>query len=162
MSNVTKFTWKMTSQHQKDEYFREFEKAFSWPSDWEHEVKKMWNEKAARRYSGFISSLKVMYKAGKSRPIYVPDGLINHWKDPNVIKRSEAARKTRMSEPDGPGIGISKQRGGSVSIEERSMWKAAERGVSIMDCVYESFSDLHRFKDVKYTCKSAGDCCNAG
>ncbi|XP_042062933.1 uncharacterized protein LOC121806843 [Salvia splendens] len=59
--------------------------------------------------------------------------------------------------PDGPGTGISRQRGGSVSVDERSMRKAAERGVSIMDCVYESFSDIHRFKDGQYTYKRAAD-----
>ena len=30
-----------------------------------------------------------------------------------------------MSEPDGPDTGISKQRGGSLSVEERSMWKVS-------------------------------------
>ena len=66
-----------------------------------------------------------MYTDGKSRPIYVPQemwtGSIDHWKDENDIKKSEAAKKARMSEPDGPDTGISKQRGGSLSVEERSM-----------------------------------------
>ncbi|XP_042030684.1 uncharacterized protein LOC121777476 [Salvia splendens] len=56
--------------------------------------------------------------------------------------------------------GLKLQRGQecpTVSVEERSMWKAAERGVSIMDCVYESFSDIHRFKDGRYTYKRAAN-----
>ena len=89
----------------------------------------MWDDKAAKRYSGFISYLKKIYTDGKSRPTYVPpemwSGLINHWKDPKVIEKSEAAKKARMSEPDGPGTGIRKQRGGSLSIEERAMRKVS-------------------------------------
>ncbi|KAG6428144.1 hypothetical protein SASPL_112393 [Salvia splendens] len=102
-----------------------------------------------------------MYIDGKSRPTYVPpemwSGLIDHWKDPKVIEKFEASKKPRMSEPDGPGTGIRKQRGGSLSIEERAMRKAAERGVSVMDCVYEAFRDTPIFKDGSYTSKMAAD-----
>ncbi|KAL1548479.1 hypothetical protein AAHA92_16706 [Salvia divinorum] len=85
--NVTSFTWKLTSQKQKDEYYQEFRNAFSRSSDWEHET-------------------------------------------------------TRML---------------SLSVEERSIRKAAERGILVMDCVYDSFHDIHVFKDGRYTYKRAAD-----
>ncbi|KAG6432284.1 hypothetical protein SASPL_103859 [Salvia splendens] len=131
-------------------------KGFSCPDDWEHEVKKMWAEKAAKIYSSFISTLKKMYTNGKSRPIYVPQemwsGLIDLWKVENVIKKSEAAKKARMSEPDGQQI----LHPNGMSCN-KCVLGPAEKGVSMMDCVHDWFQEIHSFKDGRHTYKKAAD-----
>ena len=95
-----------------------------WPDAWEQEVHTLWAKRAAIRFSSFITSLKKMRNANRGRPGYVPEGmwkgLLEHWKDPNVIRISDLARKARYSEPDGPGTGYSKNFGGSTSVAAKA------------------------------------------
>ncbi|XP_047968189.1 uncharacterized protein LOC125212150 [Salvia hispanica] len=68
--------------------------------------------KAAIRFSSFITRLKKFNAPNKARPSYVSEvtwkGLLEHWKDPDVIEKSILTKKARLSEPDGPGTGYSK------------------------------------------------------
>ena len=54
------------------------------------------------------------------RPSYVPEemwnGLVEHWNKPTVKAKSEAARRARFAEPNGPGTGYVRHYGGSVSV----------------------------------------------
>ena len=71
----------------------------------------LWKKKAAIRFSSFITSLKKFNAPNKARPGYVSEvmwkGLLEHWKDPDVMHKSILAKKARLSEPDGPGTGYS-------------------------------------------------------
>ncbi|KAL6565210.1 hypothetical protein OROMI_016660 [Orobanche minor] len=66
--------------------------------------------------------MKVLRTAGDlGRPDYCSEemwmDLCDYWDSPEAQRRSEAARMNRISEPDGPGSGISKHQGGSKSVE---------------------------------------------
>ncbi|KAL6524088.1 hypothetical protein OROMI_031183 [Orobanche minor] len=73
-------------------------------------------------------------------------GLCHYWDSPEAQRRSEAARASRISEPDGPGSGISKHRGGSKSVEILAQEK----------CIYSSFRSIHTKTDGTFLMQKAG------
>ncbi|XP_042025038.1 uncharacterized protein LOC121772118 [Salvia splendens] len=75
--NITGFNWKLTPQEIKDAYFQEFQKAYAWPDSWEHDVHKLWKNRAAKRFSGFISALKKMKNENVGRQGYVLEEMCN-------------------------------------------------------------------------------------
>ncbi|KAL6547500.1 hypothetical protein OROMI_023221 [Orobanche minor] len=113
------------------------EKRFSWPPSWEDDVYRMWESRARIRYRDYSHDMKVLRTdVDLGRSDYYSEemwtGLCHYWDSPEAQRRSEAARASRMSEPDGPGFEISKHRGGSKLVEilaqEMVMEIATERG----------------------------------
>ncbi|KAL6519997.1 hypothetical protein OROHE_017140 [Orobanche hederae] len=74
-------------------------------------------------------------------------GLCDYWDIPEASRRSEAARKNRMSEPGEPGSRISKHRGGSKSVEILAPEMAVKEGIPAEKCIYSSFKFIHTKKD---------------
>ncbi|KAL6588136.1 hypothetical protein OROMI_001114 [Orobanche minor] len=92
IANSTGFSWKLTLQPAKLQFFDEVWKRFSWPPSWENDVYRMWESRARIRYRDYIHDMKVLRTAGDlGRPDYCSDEM---W-----------------TKPDGPGSGISKHRG---------------------------------------------------
>ncbi|KAL6546823.1 hypothetical protein OROMI_022544 [Orobanche minor] len=61
-----------------------------------------------------------------------------------------------MSEPDGPGSGISKHRGGSKSVEILAQEMAAKEGIPAEKCIYSSFKSIHTKTDGTFLTQKAG------
>ncbi|KAL6547497.1 hypothetical protein OROMI_023218 [Orobanche minor] len=61
-----------------------------------------------------------------------------------------------MSEPDGPGFGISKHRGGSKLVEILAQEMAANEGIPAEKCIYLSFKSIHTKKDGTFLTRKAG------
>ncbi|KAL6562865.1 hypothetical protein OROHE_005452 [Orobanche hederae] len=107
---------------------------FSWPPSWEDDVYRLWESRARIRYRDYVHDMKVLRTDGDlGRPYYCSEdmwmGLCHYWDSPEAQRRSEAARASRMSEPDGPDSGISKHRGGSKSVEILDQEMAAKEGI---------------------------------
>ncbi|KAL6550610.1 hypothetical protein OROMI_021098 [Orobanche minor] len=161
IANPTGFSWKLTLQSVKLQFFDEFRKRFSWPPSWEDDVYRMWESRARIRYRDYIHDMKVLRTAGDlGRPDYCSEemwtGLCQYWDSPEAQRRSEAARASRMSEPDGPGSGISKHRGGSKSVEILAQEMAAKEGIPAEKCIYSSFKSIHTKKDGTFLTQKAG------
>ncbi|KAH6805024.1 hypothetical protein C2S51_029855 [Perilla frutescens var. frutescens] len=152
IENPTGFSWKLTPDNIKAKYFDEFRKYFAWPPKWETEVYQVWEAKACVRYFGWLNDMKKKRNNGK--PLWINletwNGLCSYWDTPEVIDRSTKARQNRMSEPDGPGTGISKHRSGSRPIRRLVEEMATEKGISHTQCVYETFHSIHVKKDRTY------------
>ncbi|KAH6777723.1 hypothetical protein C2S51_009035 [Perilla frutescens var. frutescens] len=152
IENPTGFSWKLTPDNIKAKYFDEFRKYFAWPPEWETEVYQVWEAKARVRYSGWLNDMKKKRNNGKPPWINLEtwNGLCSYWDTPEVIDRSTKARQNRMSEPDGPGTGISKHRGGSRPVRRLVEDMATQKGISHTQCVYETFRSIHVKKDGTY------------
>ncbi|XP_057808942.1 uncharacterized protein LOC131023418 [Salvia miltiorrhiza] len=119
------YTWKLPPPTVQELYFEEFKKEFAWNPDDEADVKKMWLDKARKRYSDNMSEYKRQLKekteAGEmmETPLGMSDtfwtGLKAYWDQDEVKAVSRRARENRYSEPDGVGTGISRHVGGSQS-----------------------------------------------
>ncbi|KAL6580091.1 hypothetical protein OROMI_008115 [Orobanche minor] len=160
IANPTGFSWKLTLQSVKLQFFDEFRR-FSWPPSWEDDVYRMWESRARIRYRDYIHDMKVLRTAGDlGRPDYCSEemwtGLCQYWDSPEAQRRSEAARASRMSEPDGPCSGISKHRGGSKSVEILAQEMAAKEGIPAEKCIYSSFKSIHTKKDGTFLTQKAG------
>ncbi|KAL6520432.1 hypothetical protein OROHE_017020 [Orobanche hederae] len=160
IANPTGFSWKLTLQPVKLQYFDEFRR-FSWPPSWEDDVYRLWESRARIRYRDYIHDMKVLRTDGDlGRPDYCSEemwtGLCHYWDSPEAQRRSEAARASRMSEPDGPGSGISKHRGGSKSVEILAQEMAAKEGIPAEKCIYSSFKSIHTKTDGTFLTQKAG------
>ncbi|KAL6544456.1 hypothetical protein OROMI_023318 [Orobanche minor] len=136
IANPTGFSWKLTMQPVKLQFFDEFRRRFSWAPSWEDDIYRMWESRARIHYRDYIYDMKVSRTAGDlGRPDYYSEemwtGLCHYWDSPEAQRRSEAARVSRMSEPGGSGSRISKHQGGLISVEilaQEMNEIAAERG----------------------------------
>ncbi|XP_057793080.1 uncharacterized protein LOC131009685 [Salvia miltiorrhiza] len=125
VDNPGGYTWRLTPPDVKELYYAELQKEFSWSPADELEVRAMWEVKASKRYSDMMSDYKRKLRAhtdaGREmdRPVWMSaefwTGLKAYWSQEAVQAVSERARANRMSEPDGPGTGISRHVGGSRS-----------------------------------------------
>ncbi|KAL6587677.1 hypothetical protein OROMI_000655 [Orobanche minor] len=71
IANPTGFSWKLTLQPVKLQYFDEFRKRFSWPPSWEDDVYRMWESRAHIHYRDYIHDMKVLRTDGDlERPNY--------------------------------------------------------------------------------------------
>ncbi|KAG6405542.1 hypothetical protein SASPL_133132 [Salvia splendens] len=158
--NITGFTWMLTPKEIKDAYYQELEKAYSWPDSWEHDVHKLWKNGTAKRFSGFISAIKKTKTVNVGKPSYVPEemwnGLVEHWNKPTVKAKSEASRRAKFSESNGPGTGYVRHHGRSVSVAVIAQKIAKERSIPIDKCMHEAFMILHH-KNGEYTYKKAAN-----
>ncbi|KAL6546756.1 hypothetical protein OROMI_022477 [Orobanche minor] len=133
---------------------------FSWPPSWEDDVYRMWESRARIRYKDYIHDMKVLRTDGDlGRPDYCYEemwtGLCHYWDNPQAQRRSEAARASRMSQPDGPCSGICKHRGGSKSVEILAQEMAAKEGIPTEKCIYSSFKSIHTKKDGTFLTQKA-------
>ncbi|KAG6427520.1 hypothetical protein SASPL_111766 [Salvia splendens] len=117
----------------------------------------------ASRVLGFQTGLNLLKKMNdkkRGRPTYVLEkmwsGLVNYWKKPEVIVKSNLARKARYTEPDGPGTGYIRNNGGSSFVAAKAQKLAAKKGVPISDCAYETFM-VHHNKNGEFTYKKTAD-----
>ncbi|KAL6584033.1 hypothetical protein OROMI_003322 [Orobanche minor] len=120
---------------------REWIKRFSWPPSWEDDIYRLWESRARIRYRDYIHDMEVLRTDGDlGRPDYCSEemwtGLCHYWDSPEAQRRSEAARASRMSEPDGPSSGISKHREGSKSVEILAQEMAAKEGIPAEKCIF--------------------------
>ncbi|KAH6756281.1 hypothetical protein C2S53_003701 [Perilla frutescens var. hirtella] len=65
---------------------------------------------------------KFKEKSARKRPPCIPESAwparLEYWNKDEVKRKALQAKKNRMSEPDGPGTGTSKHKGGSRSAVE--------------------------------------------
>ncbi|KAL6576496.1 hypothetical protein OROHE_000277 [Orobanche hederae] len=137
------------------------QKRFSWPPSWEDDVYRMWESRARICYRAYIHDMKVLRTAGDfGRPVYCSEemwtSLCDYWDSPEAQRRSEAARVNRMSEPDGPGSGISKHLGGLKSVEILAQEMAVKEGIPAEKCIYSSFKSIHTKNDGTFLTQKAG------
>ncbi|XP_057794625.1 uncharacterized protein LOC131010932 isoform X2 [Salvia miltiorrhiza] len=125
VKNPNGFNWKLTPNNIKKLYFDEFKKVYTWPEKFENQVYKKWSQRAAMRYSDFVHNMKLKRDdavEGGGMPGYIDEDawkdLCEYWDTESVKAKSEKARQCRLSEPDGPGTGIVKHKGGSKSVED--------------------------------------------
>ena len=77
-----------------------------------------WNTHAGNRYASVISKFKL--NSGKGVPEDVWRAWQQEWSKDEYKKKCATAKKNRLSEPAGPGTGISRHTGGSRSFEEHA------------------------------------------
>ncbi|KAH6764007.1 hypothetical protein C2S51_015256 [Perilla frutescens var. frutescens] len=110
--------------------------------------------RAAQRYKDVIHKIKV--NSARKRPDFIPASVwpawIQYWNTDEFKEKSHKVKKNRLSEPDGPGTGISKHKGGSRCAEEHLIAMAKQKGVS-HDGVstWDIFLRLHSGRDGEYT-----------
>ncbi|KAH6757475.1 hypothetical protein C2S52_023419 [Perilla frutescens var. hirtella] len=128
----SRYTWKLVPAETKASYYEEFKKYFTCEPDLEAIVYEKWYHKAAGRYKDMVHKFKVI--SNGKRLDFIPANVwpawIEYWNTDEVKCKSHVAKKNRLSEPDGPGTGISKHRGGSRCAEEHVLGLAKEKGVS--------------------------------
>ncbi|KAL6542386.1 hypothetical protein OROMI_023988 [Orobanche minor] len=160
IANSTGFSWKLTLQPVKLQYFDEFRR-FSWPPSWEDDVYRLWESRAHIRYRDYIHDMKVLMTDGNlGRTDYCSEEMWTVYiitGSPEAQRRSEAARASRMSEPDGPGSGISKHQGGSKSVEILAQEMLRKREFQLKSVyIYSSFKSIHTKKDGTFLMQKAG------
>ncbi|XP_057804443.1 uncharacterized protein LOC131019849 isoform X1 [Salvia miltiorrhiza] len=162
VKNPNGFNWKLTPNNIKKLYFDEFKKVYTWPEKFENQVYKKWSQRAAMRYSDFVHNMKLKRDdavEGGGMPGYIDEDawkdLCEYWDTESVKAKSEKARQCKLSEPDGPGTGIVKHKGGSKSVEDIAQELAAAKGVPVSSVIYDSFRALHVKKDGTYTDKKS-------
>ncbi|XP_057797434.1 uncharacterized protein LOC131013385 [Salvia miltiorrhiza] len=154
--NPNGFNWKATHDDVKNLYFMEFKKHFMWDDSIKQAVKLDFMKIAARRYKDFVYEIKMAKDdPNKGRPPFIherewPDWL-SYWRSEAVVKKSETAKKCRMSEPEGPGTGQVKHKGGSKSTLQIADEIAKKKGVDPNQCFYDAYEVLHVNKDGSYT-----------
>ncbi|KAH6777727.1 hypothetical protein C2S51_009039 [Perilla frutescens var. frutescens] len=127
MMHETGYTWKMLPPETKASYYEEFKKYFTWEPYLESVVHEKWGKRAATRYKDLVHNFKIKEKL-------------------------EKAKRNRLSEPDGPGTGISKHKGGSRCADEHILGLAKEKGVSVEEVsTWDLFLRLHSGKDGEFT-----------
>ncbi|XP_057802359.1 uncharacterized protein LOC131017572 [Salvia miltiorrhiza] len=151
------YTWKLTPPTVQELYFEEFKKEFTWNPEDEADVKKMWLEKARKRYSDNMSEYKRLLKqkteAGEmmETPLGMSDtfwtGLKAYWDQDEVKAVSRRARENRYSEPDGVGTGISRHVGGSQSSRILQQSLLVDGEVPPTASNYSTFLRLHMYAD---------------
>ncbi|XP_039140187.1 uncharacterized protein LOC120277413 isoform X2 [Dioscorea cayenensis subsp. rotundata] len=109
------YSWKNVSKETKDFYWNEFQKFFVWDESMLSAIKMAWQRKAAERYRALMCSLR----KGKEKSLHVSDSAWKTWTDawnsPEFKTRCETATANRLTEITGPGSGISRHTGGSIS-----------------------------------------------
>lgn len=82
-------------------------------------------KRAALCYSEMLSDWKKKWFKKKKKPGCVSAdawrSLLAYWGRPEVKARAEQNQKNRMSEPGGPGTGVSRHRGGSRCAIEHAL-----------------------------------------
>ncbi|XP_057803034.1 uncharacterized protein LOC131018327 [Salvia miltiorrhiza] len=117
----------------------------------------MWEQKASKRYSDMMSDYKRKLRASTDegremdRPLWMSaelwTGLQAYWSQEAVQAVSQRARANRMSEPDGPGTGISRHVGGSQSTRILQQSLSLETGLPSAAQNYSTFLRLHMRED---------------
>ncbi|KAH6821807.1 hypothetical protein C2S53_003261 [Perilla frutescens var. hirtella] len=138
----TGYTWKMVPQERREQYMEEFQvfyyifsilifflsltfsyvfnmlqKEWFWDPAEDAAIWAAWSVKAGERYKDIVYGFK--RNRTKGCPPYVPHEMWEcfkaYWGTDAFKKKSEVSSKNHLSEPDGPGTGIVKHRGGSRS-----------------------------------------------
>ncbi|XP_057774817.1 uncharacterized protein LOC130993799 [Salvia miltiorrhiza] len=154
--NPNGFNWKATQDDAKNLYFMEFKKHFMWDDSIEQAVKLDFMKIAARRYKDFVYEIKMANDdPKKGRPPFIHErewsDWLSYWRSEAMVKKSETAKKCRMSEPEGPGTGQMKHKGGSKSTLQIADEIAKKKGVDPSQCFYDAYEVLHVNKDGSYT-----------
>ncbi|XP_057779778.1 uncharacterized protein LOC130998375 [Salvia miltiorrhiza] len=157
VDNPGGYTWRLTPPAVKDSYYAELQKEFAWSPEDELLVMAMWEQKASKRYSDMMSDYKRKLKASTDkgremdRPLWMSaefwTGLQAYWSQEAVQAVSQRARANRMSEPDGPGTGISRHVGGSQSTRILQQSLSLETGLPPAAQNYSTFLRLHMRED---------------
>ncbi|KAG8661886.1 uncharacterized protein LOC110606300 isoform X4 [Manihot esculenta] len=109
------YCWKSVSKETKDLYWEEFQKHFIWDETNSSLIKIAWQRKAAERYRSLMCS----FRKGKEKSMHVPDITWQKWNEAwsteDFKSRSKQFSANRRSETGGPGSGISRHSGGSIS-----------------------------------------------
>ncbi|GFQ06675.1 hypothetical protein PHJA_002811500 [Phtheirospermum japonicum] len=139
--------WKAVPADHKKKYFQMFKDHFSWPPSTGPAVCNAFMKQAAIRYKDMVSAFK---KApGNKQPGCVSpaiwDKWLAYWSLPEVIAKSEKARRNRKSEKAGPGTGCSRHSGGSRSAYSHALALEKEKGQApnAFDCMLL----IHKRKD---------------
>ncbi|XP_057807837.1 uncharacterized protein LOC131022398 [Salvia miltiorrhiza] len=127
----------------------------------------MWEVKASKRYSDMMSDYKRKLRAhtdaGREmdRPVWMSaefwTGLKAYWSQEAVQAISERARANRMSEPDGPGTGISRHVGGSRSTRVLQQSLSLDTGLPLTAQNYSTFLRLHMREDGSFLSQRDAD-----
>ncbi|KAH6775583.1 hypothetical protein C2S52_013144 [Perilla frutescens var. hirtella] len=133
-------------------YFEEF-KEFIWDLAITPMISGLWNAKAAVRYKDMVHTFKKHMREGRhvcisqdaweSWPVY--------WDSLEVAKKAEISSKNRISEPDGPGTGIVKHKGGSRCAHVNAAVLASENGLTAGQVGWETFMRLHGSSEADYS-----------
>ncbi|GFQ06674.1 hypothetical protein PHJA_002811400 [Phtheirospermum japonicum] len=139
--------WKAVPADHKKMYFQKFKDHFSWAPSVGPAVCNAFMKQAALRYRDMITRFK--YAPGNKRPKCVSpaiwDKWLAYWSLPEVIAKSEKARKNRKSEKAGPGTGCSRHSGGSRSARAHALALEKEKGRA--PDAYECSMRIHKRKD---------------
>ncbi|KAH6825296.1 hypothetical protein C2S53_007020 [Perilla frutescens var. hirtella] len=114
-----------------------------------------WNQNS-RKDDFMKNDPKIAVNCARKRPDFIHASVwpawIQYWNTDEFKEKSHKVKKNRVSEPDGPGTGISKHKGGSRCAEEHLIAMAKQKGVS-HDGVstWDIFLRLHSGRDGKYT-----------
>ncbi|XP_057790487.1 uncharacterized protein LOC131007596 [Salvia miltiorrhiza] len=118
------FCWKLVSDEQKKEYFKDFKKFFYWTGLSEEVVYKHCYTRARDRYRHLIHKIK-RCRNNEQQPPFIPERDWSSWKEywgrDDVKAKAEKTRRNRISEPYGVGTGIIKHRGGSICALDYAM-----------------------------------------
>ncbi|XP_021687579.2 uncharacterized protein LOC110669952 isoform X7 [Hevea brasiliensis] len=138
------YCWKNVSKETKDFYWQEFQKCFMWDEVVSTLVKTAWQRKAAERYRALMHKIR----KGKERSIHLSDATWNKWNEawstPEFKTRCEQFSANRRSETGGPGSGISRHTGGSISHTRHNERMRSKLGREPLP--HELFKETHTRK----------------
>ncbi|GFQ03080.1 hypothetical protein PHJA_002451800 [Phtheirospermum japonicum] len=139
--------WKGVPDTHREEYFQTFKNHFRWDSTDEPAVWNAFMKQAAVRYRDIMTRFK--NAPGCKKPDCVSQEVwekwLAYWSRPEVIAKSEKARRNRQSEKAGPGTGCSRHSGGSRSAYAHALALEKEKGRA--PDAYECSMRIHKRKD---------------
>ncbi|KAH6835495.1 hypothetical protein C2S53_003203 [Perilla frutescens var. hirtella] len=134
-------------------YFEEFKNEFIWDPAITPMISGLWHAKATVRYKDMVHTFKKHRREGRHVCISQDawDSWPAYWDSPEVAKKAGISSKNRMSEPDGPGTGIVKHKGGSRCAHAHAAVLASENGPTAGQVGWETFMRLHGSSEADYS-----------
>ncbi|KAL3619205.1 hypothetical protein CASFOL_036775 [Castilleja foliolosa] len=145
------WTFKAVPDHIRDSWWTMFLNCCCWDVDRYKEVdmKMIFFKEMKDKYSKRLNDYKRIHVRTGKRPTFIDENVWRAWETewhkPENKAKSNQCSANRLSEPAGPGTGISKHIGGSKSAIDHSLDIEREKGRPAT--AYEIFIRMHRKPD---------------
>ncbi|KAL3652705.1 hypothetical protein CASFOL_002386 [Castilleja foliolosa] len=139
--------WKKVPDTHKEIYFRAFKNHFRWNPTDDSAVRNAFMKQSALRYADLLCRFK--RDSANGRPKCVSQAAwvkwLAFWSRPEVMEKSEKARRNRYTEKAGPGTGCSRHCGGSRSAHGHAA--VLEKEIGRPPNAYECSLRFHKKKN---------------